>query len=90
MGKYYLFAVDQFSGYLTLTDKGTLIESRVRGLIRNAITLHEACTNGALPDVEVGKDMLKNLPRPVNVHSSEDEDEEDEEDDDQEDEDKDT
>ena len=61
-----------------LTDKGKLIESRVRGLIRNAITLHDACNNGVLPDVAVGSDMLENRSRPDNVRSSEDEDEDEE------------
>ena len=61
-----------------LTTQGKLIESRVRGLIRNAITLHEACNNGVLPDVAVGSDMLENRSRPDNVRSSEDEDEDEE------------
>ena len=70
-----------------LTTQGKLIESRVRGLIRNAITLHEACTNGALPDVAVGTDMLENRPRTGNARSSEDEDEDEEGEDEQDDDD---
>ena len=66
-----------------LTDKGRLIESRVRGLIGNAITLYGACISGALPDVAVGRDILEN-PRPGIGHISEDEEDEEDEDEDNE------
>ena len=47
-----------------LTDKGKLIEARMRGLIKNAIALHKACISDAVPDIAVGMDLLEN-PNPI-------------------------
>ena len=61
-----------------LTIKGRLIEARVRGSIKNAIALHEACISGAVPDIAVGMDLLENPnPRPAIGHLSDDEAEDD-------------
>ena len=61
-----------------LTARGKLIEARVRGSIKNAIALHEACISGAVPDIAVGMDLLENPnPRPAIGHLSDDEAEDD-------------
>ena len=68
-----------------LTAQGKLIEARMRGLIRNAIALHEACISGVVPDIAVGRDLLENPnPHPAIGHISDDEDDEDDEGDDDE------